>query len=158
MSKQLPPNPGLGDRYFEPIRVSLETMAWTSPISQSAVFSVKAVMEFMLEILWASMAFDINLPSSADAAFVLIILPWPWSNSSFNCSKQTFPLGVFGVPITVRSGLSRFEIAYPSARNSGIEATVNNSDISFPGKYFYKISIVILEVPSGTVDLLTNIL
>lgn len=135
-SKQLPPNAGLGLRYLDPILESELTIFFTSSTEHSSNFSVNEVIEFMLLILWASIALDINFPNSLLAFLVLITLVF--GMRSLTSSKHTFPLWESGVPMTTLSGFNKFSIAYPSAKNSGIETTVKY----FESQWLFKISTV----------------
>lgn len=105
-SKQLPPKPGLQLRYLEPILESDETIYLMSWIEQSSNFSVRLVRELMELILWANIAFDISLPIS-ELAFRV----WMTFESSLkrvrSFWKHSFPILVFGVPMTILSGLTK---------------------------------------------------
>ena len=132
-SKQLPPNAGLGLRNLSPIRWSAETIDLTSWILHYSNFSVRPVIEFIELILWASIALDISFPSSADAFRVLMILVlWVailYLKSSDMVWRAASPFLESGVPMTILSGLTKFWMAYPSAKNSGIDTKVNKSEI-----------------------------
>ena len=67
------------------------------------------MIELMLLILCASMAFDISLPSSEEALRVEIT--FVSGIKALRRLKQWFPVEVSGVPMTTRSGLIRFWIA-----------------------------------------------
>lgn len=99
-------------------------IALTSDMSQSSSFSVRLVNELMLEILCANIAFAINLPISEEACLVFIMFT-PGLKSPLSSWKVCYPSSDYGVPIAIRSGLSRFAMAWPSARNSGIDTTEN---------------------------------
>ena len=145
-SKQEPPKPGDGFKYLFPILWSAYTIDLTSWTSQLSYCSHNYVTEFIALILWASMAFASNFPSSEEAWPTCITLEHLCN--SLIWTKAACPNSSLGDPMTTLSGFSKFLMAYPTAKNSGIDKTITWSP---------SISSTNLAVPIGTVDLLTMI-
>ena len=91
------------------------------------VFSQMALIEFMLLIRCASMAFATNLDSSDDQTLMVVILDLGTqaAYTSASVAAALRPDAVSADPIMTLSGLRRSLIAVPSARNSGFDKISN---------------------------------
>mmetsp|Transcript_8269 Transcript_8269/g.28399 ORF Transcript_8269/g.28399 Transcript_8269/m.28399 type:complete len:251 (+) Transcript_8269:821-1573(+) len=120
--KQDPPKPTLAFRNLGPI---LESAPMHLAISDTSapVFSQRAEMELMEEILWARKAFAASLASSEDHRLLVRICSsgTHWAYTSLRVWIAFRPLGVCLPPMMTLSGFSRSLMAVPSARNSGFD-------------------------------------
>ena len=91
----------------------------------ASVFSHKAEIEFIEEILLAKKALATNLESSDDQTFVVTILSLgiQLEYISINFFAALSPDFVFCDPIRTLSDLNKSSIAVPSAKNSGFDKT-----------------------------------
>ena len=151
--KQEPPKPTLALRNLGPIRLSIPMARATSPTSAS-VFSHRAEMLLIEEILWARNALATSFDSSELQTLPVRILSpgTQWAEMSTISCRACSPSGVSLDPTSTRSGWSRSATAVPSARNSGLEITSNRFPLAL------RICSIVWAVLTGRVLFSTTIL
>lgn len=75
-------------------------------------------------IRWASIALANSFPNSLLAVLTLMNLVLKLLYKPLINSNVSYPFLLVGVPMTILSGKSKFWIATPSAKNSGIDTIV----------------------------------
>src|SRR5271155_2683971 len=124
--KQEPPKPNPAFKNCGPMRGSNPIDCATSCTS-APVASQIALIELILLIRCASMAFATSFESSEDQTFVLRIFECG-THAAYTLARAAaarWPWMVLEEPMSTRSGCIRFLTAVPSDKNSGLESTSN---------------------------------
>ncbi|EJX01530.1 hypothetical protein EVA_10358 [gut metagenome] len=143
-----------GYRNLRPIRVSepipLRTILTSAPTS-----SHRLAISFMKLMRVASMELAAYFVISADGISIKI------TRKLFN-KKGLYNLDISclarsdSTPTTTRSGLMKSLIAFPSFRNSGLEATSNSNSTPLFCSSSSMTALTLRAVPTGTVLLVTT--
>ena len=121
--------------------------------------SARLAISFMNEMRVASMALAAYLVSSALGTSIHTIRSWWRLSEAYKrpiASLACSPIGVRGMPTTMRSGCMKSSMAAPSFKNSGLDTTTNGRS-ALPQTLSSAATAWVTRsaVPTGTVDLFT---
>ena len=121
LGKHEPPYPMPGYKNLRPIRVS-EPIPLRTIFTSAPTISQRFAMSFIKLIRVANIEFAAYLVISADGISIKITRKLFNKNGLYNLDIS-FSARADSTPTTTRSGLIKSLIAFPSFRNSGLEAT-----------------------------------
>ena len=143
-----------GYRNLRPIRVS-EPIPLRTMFTSAPTISHKFAISFIKLIRVANIEFAAYLVISADGISMKITRKLFNKNGLYSLDIN-FSARADSTPTTTRSGLIKSLIAFPSFRNSGLEATSKSTFTPLLSNSSWITARTLLAVPTGTVLLVTT--